>query len=238
MSEKAGFRPLYQQLRDLFQTRIADGSWPPGHALPSEQALARELAVSHGTVRKALDALAAQGLVERQQGKGTFVRAATPERSIFQFFFVTRPGGERLMPEVAGVRAATGTADAREREKLRLADGAGVTRIDRERRCDGAPALLEHIVLPQERFPGIEARRLPNALYGMYHSDYRVLVSLVTEEMRAVAAEPEDAGLLGVSVGTPLLAVDRIAYDLDGQAVEWRKTLCLTQDVVYSVTLR
>ncbi|WP_306030683.1 GntR family transcriptional regulator [Stappia sp. MMSF_3263] len=238
MTDKTGYRPLYQQVRDLFQTRIADGTWQAGGKLPSEQALARELDVSHGTVRKALDELAAQKLVERRQGTGTFVRAVTPERSVFQFLYYTRPGGDRLMPEVVDVRTCEDTANPLDRRQLRLAEGARVVRIDRLRGFGGATTLIERMALPLERFAGLAGRPLPNALYAMYHSDYRVLVSVVTEELRAVAAETGDAALLGVSPATPLLAIDRIAYDLDGIAVEWRQTLCLTRDVVYSVTQR
>ena len=76
MSETLGFRPLYQQVRGMFLRRIADGTWAPGDALPNEHALALELGVSQGTVRKALDSLAAENLVERRQ-----VRLVAVERS-------------------------------------------------------------------------------------------------------------------------------------------------------------
>ena len=84
--DRPGFQPLYQQVRELLLAKIASGAWRPAQALPSEQALAGELGVSQGTVRKALDALAAESVVERRQGKGTFVAQHTIESAQFRFF--------------------------------------------------------------------------------------------------------------------------------------------------------
>ena len=80
------FQPLYKQVYDVLVRRIAEGAWRPAEALPSEQALAAELNVSQGTVRKALDALVAENLVYRRQGKGTYVAEHTQEHALFRFF--------------------------------------------------------------------------------------------------------------------------------------------------------
>ena len=80
------YRPLYQQVRDLLRRRIVDGTWRPDEVLPSEGRLAAELGVSQGTVRKALDEMAAQKLVVRRQGRGTFVAAHSPDTTLFHFF--------------------------------------------------------------------------------------------------------------------------------------------------------
>ena len=85
MNETPGYRPLYRQVYDILVRKIAEGAWKPGEMLPSEQALARELGVSHGTVRKVLDALTAENLLLRRQGKGTFVAEHNQDRALFRF---------------------------------------------------------------------------------------------------------------------------------------------------------
>lgn len=66
--------PLYQRLRDQLAEQIANNRWRPGEAIPTEAALSAEYKLSTGTVRKAVDALVSEGILERQQGRGTFVR--------------------------------------------------------------------------------------------------------------------------------------------------------------------
>ncbi len=238
MTDIPGFRPLYQQVREMFLRRISDGTWEPGRLLPSEQALAVELGVSQGTVRKALDSLAADNLLERRQGKGTYVAAVTPERSLFQFFRIARPGGERLTPSSGTAKTRVRAATGEERQRLGLSPGTEVIEIERTRAVDDKPIILETIIVARDRFPGLEGGDIPNALYALYQSEYGVNVTAANEELRAQAASTDEAAQLGIAEGTPLLAIDRLAYDLDGKPVEWRRSLCDTRELVYAVTLR
>ena len=238
MSETPGFRPLYQQVREMFVRRIADRTWPPGEALPNEQALATELGVSQGTVRKALDSLAAEHLIERRQGKGTFIAEVTPARSLFKFFRIARPGGERLTPASAEASSRRRRATRAERDALKLAPTDYVIEIARVRLVDQAPAILETIVVPENRFPGLDKRPIPNTIYALYQSEYGINVLSAEEELRAVAAANDDARTLGLAPGTPLLEIGRTAFDIDGKPIEWRRSRCDTRHLVYAVTLR
>src|SRR5687768_8590360 len=94
-----GFRPLYRQVRDVLVKRIAEGVWHPGQALPSETEIALDLGVSQGTVRKALDEMAADNIVIRRQGRGTYVAKHDDERILFQFFKLIPDSGERSFPD-------------------------------------------------------------------------------------------------------------------------------------------
>src|SRR5262245_22410596 len=85
------FSPLYQQIKGLILHSLQAGEWKPGEAIPSEIELAARYRVSQGTVRKAIDELAAENLVVRRQGKGTFV--ATHAEQHVQYRFL------RLMPD-------------------------------------------------------------------------------------------------------------------------------------------
>ncbi|OXH85790.1 GntR family transcriptional regulator, partial [Burkholderia multivorans] len=79
------FSPLYQQIKALITQSLESGEWKPGEIIPSEVELAARYKVSQGTVRKAIDELAAENLVVRRQGKGTFVATHNEERAQFRF---------------------------------------------------------------------------------------------------------------------------------------------------------
>ncbi|TMG89306.1 MAG: GntR family transcriptional regulator, partial [Betaproteobacteria bacterium] len=98
-NKSPSFQPLYMQIKALLMASLDDGEWPPGEAIPSEMALAQRFRVSQGTVRKAIDALAAQSLVIRRQGKGTFVSTPTEEKtSRFRFLRIRRNDGRDEYP--------------------------------------------------------------------------------------------------------------------------------------------
>ena len=237
-ADRPGFRPLYRQVRDALIRRLVDGVWLPGQPLPSEMQLAAELGVSQGTVRKALDAMAAENMVVRRQGRGTFVARHDEERILFQFFKMVPDSGVRSFPQSTVLGMAAGTATPVEAGMLDLPPDAPVVRIHRSRSMAGRPVLVERITLPQALFPGIAEAELPNNLYGLFAMRYGVTIANARERIKAVAAAPEDAAVLGVAAGTPVLQVDRLALSLDGVAVEWRLSICLTDAVHYLSDLR
>ena len=105
MSLRKNFQPLYRQVQDLLTQRLIEGFWKPGAALPSELALAEELGVSHGTVRKALNEMVARNLLRRRQGRGTYVSEHTQESSLFRFFRLRHPDGEDRVPHTRVLRS-------------------------------------------------------------------------------------------------------------------------------------
>ena len=238
MSETPGYRPLYRQVYDIVVRRVAEGTWRPGEALPSEQNLARELGVSQGTMRKVLDALTAEKVLERRQGKGTFIAESTQERTQFRFFRLAHPGGKRLAPSLGTEKARVRAARAVERERLDLERDARVVEISRVRHLEGLPAIRELIILPATIFPGIEKHMpLPNSLYTLYQSGFGVTIMAAHEELGAQLASNEDHEELGIPVGSPILVIDRIAVGLTERKVEWRMSRVSSKDLVYSVTL-
>jgi GntR family transcriptional regulator len=238
MDESPHYRPLYRQVYDFLVRQIADGAWRPAEALPSEQALAERLRVSQGTVRKALDALAVEKLIERRQGKGTYVAEHTQERALFRFFRLAEPGGERAVPTSADETVKRRPARVPELQKLHLERGAQVIEIGRTRLVGGQPVVLERIVLPLKYFPDLDRRRpLPNTLYATFQQEFGVNIVSAEEELRADVARREDARRLPLAVGAPLLHIERVAIALDGSRVEWRSSRCDTTHLVYAVTL-
>ncbi len=233
-----GFSPLYKQVKQLLLERLIGGFWKPGDLLPSEFQLAAELGVSQGTVRKALDEMTAENMLVRRQGRGTFVAEHDQEHALFHFFKMTDREGRPLVPESRVLRRSLGTARKEEAARLQLETEAPVIRITRIRSIAGKPVIYERLTLPHQTFPGLnDGRELPNTLYTLFARDYGITVGKAVEKLRAVPAGAEVARHLGLERGDPLLEIDRVALALDGQPVEWRISLCHTEDTAYSVVL-
>lgn len=233
------FRPLYQQVKESLIRRLIDGAWQPGQLIPSEMELAREIGVSQGTIRKALDAMAAENLLVRRQGRGTYV--ATPEESriLFHYFRLVADTGERRFPNSRLLKRRHEKANRAEREALDLPAAAEVWRISRVRTVEEKPTVVEMITLPAVRFSGFgDIKQLPNNLYRLYSERWGVTIARASEKLKAVAAGKADAAELRCAPGTPLLEITRVAYDLENTPVELRVSRCLTQKVHYYSELR
>jgi GntR family transcriptional regulator len=218
--------------------RIADGVWRPGQVLPSEQALALQLGVSQGTVRKALDALAVDKVIERRQGKGTYVAELTQERSLFRFFRLTRADGARAVPTSGEESVKRRRARTQEAKALGIAATAEVIEIARTRFVDDAPIASERIVVPRDYFPDLDRHApLPNALYALYQREYGINIVSTEERLSADSAGRDDVRRMRLALGAPLLQVERVALAVDGRRVEWRLSRCDTTKLVYAVTL-
>lgn len=235
---QVGFHPLYRQVKNAFIKRMSDGIWPPGLLLPSEMVLAAEIGVSQGTVRKALDELEAENLVVRQQGRGTFVAQHDEKRILFQFFKLVRDDGLPRFPESQVLDAGVHTATKQECEGLGLDKGTKVARVRRVRFIEAVPMIIETLSLPDTMFPGITETPVPNSLYAYYSDRYGITIGSAREKLKAVALSTEDAAVLRRPTGYPALMVQRIALALDSRAVEWRVSMCLTDDAHYLASLR
>jgi len=226
-----GDGPLYKRVKSDVIGRIVEGAWNPGDRLPSEMALAGEMGASQGTVRRAFDELAAENVILRHQGRGTFVSAHTPQRELFHFFHLVDGEGKRQLPTTARViDVARRRASRDETEHLSLASGARVIAIERLRTLKGRPAILEKIVLPAVLFPGLGTdARIPNELYQLLETDYGVTIHRAVEHLKATAAQPAIAKHLRLPSGAPILEIDRVAETIDGTPVEWRVSYCDTR---------
>lgn len=237
--DRPGSRPLYQQVRTLLRERMNDGVWPPGALLPSEFAIAEELGVSQGTVRKALDVLGEEGLIVRRQGRGTFVAEHTPAEVLFRFFKIYGADGEQVLPESRDARVRPGQATAGEQAALALRQREAVWRITRTRLAGGRPFIRETITLAMHRFPGLDkSGTLPNTLYDLFQHKYGLTIARAEERIDAVLAGVRDGAHLDVAAGTPLVRIDRRAYGLDEQPIEWRVSLCHLRNMHYLALLR
>jgi GntR family transcriptional regulator len=225
------FSPLYQQIKALITQSLQSGEWKPGELIPSEVELAGRYKVSQGTVRKAIDELAAEHLVVRRQGKGTFVASHTEARAHFRFLKLMPDEGvpqplDHQYLEVKRIRAAAEVA-----RLLDLKSGDAVVYIKRLMSFEGAPTILEELWLPGQLFKGLTAERLAEykgPMYGLFESEFGTRMIRATEKIRAVAADAGAAEYLKVPEGTPLLCADRVSFTYGDKAVELRRGLYLT----------
>src|SRR5574343_617597 len=207
------FIPLYRQIKDFLVRSLEAGEWGPGDAIPSEGELAQRFNVSQGTVRKAIDELAAENMLVRRQGKGTFVATHSDPRSFYRFL--------RLLPDDG--HAAQSVSDP-----LSCTLGEATPEM--------APVVNDRICLVHELFAGLTLERLragERSLYSLFEGDYGVRMIGAEERLRAVAATDISAPLLGVGVGEPLLRVERTAYTYGNKPVEWRLGLYCTRRHYY-----
>lgn len=233
--------PRYHRLRAALAGEIAAQRWLPGDAIPPEVELARAHGVSVGTVRKAIDSLVAEGVLERFQGKGTFVRRPDFQSSFFRFFrFVDRTGAARvpasriLKREVAAMPAEVAAA-------LECPTGTAALRLSRLRSIDERPLVLEDIWLPRSRFGPlleIDPREFGDLLYPLYEQYCGVMVASARETLSAEAVAARPARWLQLEPGAPVIVIERVALSADRRPVEWRQSVGPASEFRYQVEIR
>ena len=239
MTLAAGFQPLYKQVYDLLTRRLVEGHWKPSEPLPSEMALADELGVSQGTVRKALNQMVSENLLERRQGKGTFVAEHNEQSSLFRFFRLREPNGESLIPDTQVLSSSRRAATKAEREQLGLEAREQIVELTRLRFLQGEPAIVEKIIQPLSVFPDIDkVEDLPNALYILYQEKFGISIVSVRDELKATALPADYAQHLKMDAGAPVLMVQRASINIDGRAVELSQAYCASERFVYAVELK
>ncbi|MFO0113731.1 MAG: GntR family transcriptional regulator [Betaproteobacteria bacterium] len=240
MTGSPTFQPLYEQIKSLITRSLVLGEWKPGEAIPSEMELASRYGVSQGTVRKAIDALAAEYIVVRRQGKGTFVATHTAPTHQYRFLRIraddAEPTSDKHHPRTKFIGLQKDKADANIAAKLGIRVNQAVVVVSRVLVFDGRPLILDEITLAQSTFPNLTMEKLvasQGSIYSFLETAYGTRMVRAEERIKAVGATKHASKHLGVAIGTPLLSVDRVAYTYGDRAVEWRRGLCLTSGYSY-----
>ena len=202
------FSPLYRQIKDLIMQGLASGEWRPGEAIPSEAELAIRFNVSQGTVRKAIDEMAAENLVVRKQGKGTYVASHNDPRAFFRFLRVVPNEGGVSVPLSVPLECWRAKAGLEAARILDIAPGAPITIVRRVLKFNGKPVVLDEIYLPGEIFQGLSLEVLQEyqgSLYSLFETRFGVRMIRAEERIRAIAADRATAEQLAVEEGSPLL---------------------------------
>lgn len=236
----AVFAPLYKQIKQLLVEGLDQGEWKPGELIPSEIELAVRFQVSQGTVRKAIDELAAEHLLVRRQGKGTFVATHHEPRAQFRFLRIVPDEGDPVPAQSRFLECRRSRASADIARCLELKTGDAVVFVRRLLSFDGTPIVLDDIWLPGAMFKGLTADRLAEyhgPLYGLFETEFGTRMIRADERLRAVAADAIEAELLHVDPGAPLLLVERVSYTYGERPVEVRRGFCVTTGYHYRNTL-
>ena len=225
------FSPLYQQIKALITQSLQSGEWKPGELIPSEVELAGRFKVSQGTVRKAIDELAAENLVMRRQGKGTFVSTHHEARAHFRFLRLVPDEGVPHYPESKFIEVKRVRAPADVARLMELKSGDAVIFIKRVQYFDGVATIVEELWLPGQVFKGLTFERLveyKGPMYGLFETEFGTRMIRASEQIRAVCADQDAAQLLGVAAGTPMLSSERVSFTYGDKPVELRRGLYLT----------
>ncbi|MFZ9297250.1 MAG: GntR family transcriptional regulator [Hylemonella sp.] len=233
------FSPLYRQIKGLILQSMQAGEWRPGEVIPSEMDLAARFRVSQGTVRKAIDELAAENLLLRRQGKGTFVATHSEQRVQYRFLHL-KPDSNEQAAQLPATREIIDCkrlrAPASIARTLELRSGDSVLQVRRVLSFAVRPTILEDLWLPANPFKGLTAERLREyrgPMYGLFETEFGVRMVRAEEKIRAVLPDEEQAALLKVSPATPLLSVERVAYTYNDLPMELRRGLYLTDSHHY-----
>lgn len=225
------FSPLYQQIKALITQSLQSGEWKPGEMIPSEMDLAARYKVSQGTVRKAIDELAAENLVARRQGKGTFVTTHYEDVVKFRFLRLVPDEGEPHYGASRVLECKRLRAPAEIARLLDIRTGDSVVQIRRVLTFSNEATVLDEIWLLGTNFKGLTAEKLnewKGPMYALFEAEFGTRMIRATEKIRAVSADNTAAELLSVAAGTPLLSVERVSFTYGDRPVEVRRGLYVT----------
>ncbi|WP_313623181.1 GntR family transcriptional regulator [Achromobacter sp.] len=217
--------PLYHKVYLLLKQRLESGGFAAHKAMPGENALAAEYGVSRLTIRRSLDALASDGLIERRQGRGTFAAGPLPFPAPQQ-----GAGIDALMAHLARMgmhtqvrllELETAPASPQVAARLDLNVGEPVQRAVRVRSHEGQPFSHLTTFVPDDIGQRIRRKDLGSKPLLAIFRDLGVRVARAEQSITAVLAEPGVAELLDVPVGSALLSLHRVVRDESGRPVEW-----------------
>jgi GntR family transcriptional regulator len=219
--------PLYHQVKTLILSRIETGQWRPGDRLPSEDELSERFKVSKITVRQALRELAQLGHIRREQGRGTFVQRpplVEGPRQLTSFSEEMRRQGVQAWSEV--LDQGIGPASADVASTLGMAEDEPVFRLRRLRLADGDPMGIQTAYIPARFVPRIEDVEFSrSSLYDVLSGHYDLAPASAHETHFAFAVGREDAALLRLDEGAPVMGTELVARLGDGRALEYVKSV-------------
>jgi GntR family transcriptional regulator len=230
------FSPLYQQIKALLLKSLQDGEWMPGEPIPSETELAGRYGVSQGTVRKAIDELAAENLVVRKQGRGTFVSTHNEDKSQYRFLRLASDTDENARPRSEYVDVEKVRANSVIAKLLDINPNDPVFVVKRILSFGDQPHIFDEIWLPGQQCKGLSLERLQawnSTLYAFLEAEFGMRMLRATEKIKAVSAGMEHSQRLRVPEGTPLLLVERLSMTYSDKPVELRRGWYLTEGFSY-----
>lgn len=218
-----GVIPKYYRIQEILRARIASGEYKAFQRIPSELELSREFNVSRGTIERAIRTLVEEGLLYREQGKGTFVAAPRFDEISFRlsdFWEEAKRAGKKTRIQL--LKAVKRPADEESASRLRLSPGSSIIEIERLRWMDESPIAYEFRRLPYELCPQLLEEDLENqSIHWLLIEKYRLPLLKASYTIEAIVLEGQRAHILQVSPGTPGFLIDRLTYTTGMRPAVW-----------------
>lgn len=213
-------QPLHKLVQQKLTEAILSGSLAPGYVLPAELELAQSYGISVGTLRKALLALAEEGLITRRRKTGTVVTGRAPHltlRFMVKYFRLHSLDGRLTTGTSRSLAIRLGSADEETAEALQIESGTSLTHFHRLRLVKGVPVMLDHYTVETgrlllDKLPDT----VPDQLYLHLEQVHGLRLSAVREALGATL-DPAAAAELSLSAAAPLLRIDEVAFDDNGK---------------------
>jgi GntR family transcriptional regulator len=222
--ERSDATPLWVQLKNRIQDAIVTGQLPPNSQIPSEQTLCEIFEASKPVIRAAFGALAAEGHIIKMPRKGMFVGGGRQETDFITsnlgvFGDLTARGHAVTVKTFEFARAAPSETEQR---VFGIPESGSVIRIGRVYYSDGEPLTLTHISLPGHKVPGMEKLDIENKSVFQTIKEHYGLTVKNAQRWFTAELPPEDVvARMGIKTNQPLIAIESIAYDHDGMALEY-----------------
>ena len=227
----------YEEVKQKITEDLVRGRYPMGQALPAEKDLSKELDVSIGTLRKAVDELVAEGIVVRRQGRGTYVAEHDLKRLLYYFFHVVKHDvDKKANPRVELVSLNTAVATKEEASKLNIKEGAPVWRLVNCLYLEEHCVMIDQITLDKKRFKNLNRAEFINregSIYQLYQMKYGQTVVRSSERLRASLVSKQHAEWLDIKPNSPVLVIRRVALGIQDDPIEWRISTLNTNQYEY-----
>lgn len=230
-------KPLYMQLKQIITEDIARGKYKTGSQLPPEAEICERYGVSRITVRRAIADLVKEGILHRQQGKGTFVREHKVKRELFEvgsFSEHTTASGKTPSSQILSNTVIS--ADEELAKVFRQPVGAPLLRLHRLLFIDQEPFIIETSYYPLTLLPDLEKYigEFPST-YNTLKQRYGINMTRFEKRLEVVYATPHEAELFMCDHGTPMFLLEKLTFDQQGRAIHLSKSLMMTSKVVFTL---
>jgi GntR family transcriptional regulator len=223
MIDRSSKLPLYHQLYEILRGQIVGGGWQPGEMIPPESELIQRYQVSRTTVRQVLDILVSEGMIEREQGRGTFVKHPTVEQGLVRIISFTEDMRQRgFQPGTRVLTSGLVPAPPDIAEKLRVGPDEELTHLKRLRLANQEPMSIEESFLVHSYCPGVlDGDYASNPLREALERDFGIRLVRARQVIRAILTPGGLAETLGVKPKSALLLIERVSFSQDNVPVEF-----------------
>lgn len=231
--------PMYLQLREIIRTKIEDGEYPPGTAIPTEHELAKTYGINRLTVRNGIAALVNEGLLKSIQGKGVFVLGEKREQDLETLEgFSQMVRKKNAVPSFHILVKSLRNAGHKYGKIFNIDSNDQIFYIKRVNYIDNEPYSLEEIYIPRYVVPELEEIDLTVfSIYDIYYF-YKIEISHSQQTLDLTQLDQSDARFLDIDSSTPLLLFTNTSYNESESVIEYARSCTRPDKAKYKVQFR